>query len=207
MFAPLRGANARVDCVERPVHAAPRREPIVRPDKFARLIGRFAPIIRANSPVNSRILCVNEMEWKEIITQADADTFMDLVGGFHDGCIREAHLCTDHWVSSDLSMSCPGNLDNRIRFLIQRQFRNPAAVELLFEEVTRFNLVPTPENYDTIIYGATLLVRNDTIYWSTDGRWSPDSSDRDESTWISAKKLRWHEVDWLGEKLHYGPNE
>jgi hypothetical protein len=147
------------------------------------------------------------MEWKKINTQADANAFMDIFGGFHDGCIREAHLWTDHWVSNDLSMSCPGDLDNRIRFLIQRQFKNPSAIELLFEEVTRFNLVPTPENYDSIIYEATLLIRNDNIYWSTDRGWSPDAANRDARTWISAKKLRWREVDWLGEDLRYGPNE
>jgi hypothetical protein len=149
---------------------------------------------------------MDELNWNKIETQAGADALMRVFGDFHDGCIREAHLWTDHWVSDDLSMSCPANLDNRIRFCIQRQFRNPSAIELLFEEVTRFNLVPTPENYCTIIFGATLLVRGDGIYWSPDGpSWSPESSERDECTWISAKKLRWRPVDWLGPELHYGP--
>ena len=145
------------------------------------------------------------MNWNEIKNQANADTLLKLFGWFHDGCIREALLWTEHWVSHDLSMSCPGNLDNRIRFLIQRQFKNPSAIELLFEEVTRFNLVPTPENYDTTIYEAVLLVRDDHIYWSPESGWSPDSDNRDEETWISAKKLRWREVNWLGQELHYGP--
>ena len=39
------------------------------------------------------------------------------------------------------------------------------------EEVTRFNLVPTPDNYDTIIYDATLLVRDGTIFWSREVYW------------------------------------
>ena len=108
---------------------------------------------------------MHEMNWNEINTQADADALMDLFGDFHDGCIREAHLWTDHWVSADLSMSCPGHLDNRIRLLIQRQFRDPAAIELLFEQVTRVNLVPTPDNYDTIIFGASLLIRDGTVFW------------------------------------------
>lgn len=147
------------------------------------------------------------MNWKNIKTQSDADALMELFGDFHDGCIREAHIWTDHWVAENLSMMCPGNLDNRIRFLIQRQFKNPAAIELLFDEVTRFNLVPTPDNYDAIIDNATLLVRDETIYWSPDFNWSPDSPTRDDRTWISAKKLCWREVDWLGKELHYGPYE
>ncbi len=147
------------------------------------------------------------MNWKEIRTQADADALMELFGDFHDGCVREAHFWTDHWVAPDLSMSCPGNLDNRIRFLVHRQVENPAAIELLFEEVTRFNLVPTPDGYETIIYGATLSVQDGTVFWSPRGGWSPDSPNRDDDTWISARQLRWREVDWLGEQLHYGPKE
>jgi hypothetical protein len=147
------------------------------------------------------------MGWKEIKTQADADALMRVFGDFHDGCLREAHLWTDHWVSTELSMSCPGNLDNRIRIFVQRQFKNPSAIELLFEEVTRLNLVPTAENYDSIIDSATLLVRGEVVFWSPEGDWSPDDSRKDESTWISAKKLRWREVSWLGEELHYGPKE
>lgn len=148
----------------------------------------------------------HEVEWNHVNSQADADALMELFGRFHDACVREAHLWTDHWVSTDLSMSCPGHLDNHIRFLVQRQFTNPAAIELLFEEVTRFNLAPTPDNYDTIILKATLLVRGDMVFWSTQPDWSPDSATRDESTWISAKRLAWREVDWLGEELHYGPH-
>ena len=146
------------------------------------------------------------MEWKEIKTQADADALRDVFGDFHDSCIREAHLWTDHWVSSDLSMSCSGDLDTKIRFLIQRQFKNPSAIELLFEEIIRFNLAPSPENYDSIIVNSTLLVQDHNIYWSPEGDWRPDKPGRDEFTWIAGKKLRWREVNWLGKELHYGPH-
>ncbi|NCO94082.1 MAG: hypothetical protein COZ06_31955 [Armatimonadetes bacterium CG_4_10_14_3_um_filter_66_18] len=145
------------------------------------------------------------MDWKDIETQADADAPMEVFGDFHDGCLREAHLWTDHWVSPELSISCAGNLDNRTRFLIQRQAENPSAIELLFDEVTRLNLVPTPESHDSVIHAATLLVRDRAIYWSPEGGWMPDRPREDECTWICAKRLRWREVNWLGEKLHYGP--
>jgi hypothetical protein len=145
------------------------------------------------------------MEWEEIKTQANADVFMEVFGNFHDSCIREAHLWTDHWVSRDLSMSCSGHLDNKIRFLIQRQSTDLSAIELIFEYVTRFNLVPSPENYDSIIFDATLLVQDGNIFWSPESDWSPEKQNRDEFTWVSARKLRWRKVDWLGEELRYGP--
>lgn len=147
------------------------------------------------------------MKWKDIKLQADADTLLSIFGHFHDGCIRELHMWTEHWVNEDLSMEYSVDLDTKIRILVQRQFENPSAIELLFEEVERFNLMPMQKNYDSIIYGAILLVKEDAIYWSPEEDWSPESSDRDECTWIKAHRLKWREVNWLGQQLRYGPNE
>ena len=85
------------------------------------------------------------MNWNIIKDQGDADSLMALFGGFHDGCLREAHLWTGHWVSKDLSMTCSDSLDNCIRILVHRQFKDPFAIELLFGEVARFNFVPSPK--------------------------------------------------------------
>jgi len=145
--------------------------------------------------------------WNEVKTQEEADRLMELFGDFHDSCLHEAHLWTGHYVSDELSMSCPWNLDNRLRLLIQRQFKNPSAIEMLFEEVTRFNLVPTPENYASIISSATLFVCDGVVFWSPEGDWTPEKRDRDAVTWISAKRLSWREVNWLGAALRYGPVE
>jgi hypothetical protein len=144
------------------------------------------------------------MEWKKIATQADADALMMLFGDFHDSCIRDAHIWTGSYIDTSLSMFCSPGLDNNIRFLIQRQCENPHAIELLFEQVTRLNLVPAPENYDSIVRDAKLLLKGGEIYWSTDGDWSPERPDRDDFTWISAKKIRWREVNWLGKGYRYG---
>ena len=145
-----------------------------------------------------------EMNWTTVESQIDADALMKRFGRFHDGCLREAHLWTGYWVSDDLSMVCPDGLHNSIRMLIQRQFENPSAIELLFEEVTRFNLVCI-ENSDSIILGATLLVQDGAVYWSPYDDWSLSSSDRDEITWLSSHKLKWREVKGLGNELRYGP--
>ena len=147
------------------------------------------------------------MNWNIIKDQDDVDSLMALFGGFHDGCLREAHLWTGHWVSNDLAMTCPDSLDNCIRILVQRQFKDPSAIELLFEEVTRFNLVPSPENYESIIFEDILLVQDGTIYYPPNVGWWPEFPSRDEVTWVSAKRLRRRRVKWLGAELHYGPDE
>ena len=144
------------------------------------------------------------MTWKTVATPADAKALLDLFGGFHDACIREIHLWTDHCVGKDLAMSCSG--DTRIRMLVQRQFKNPSAIEMYFDKVTRFNCVPNEENYDWIIFDAALLIHNGVVYWADNNNFSPDKPHNDIYTWISAKKLHWRDAsDWLGEDLHYGP--
>jgi hypothetical protein len=196
---------------------APVNESPIDPACFARSIAPVFPRrpprrrITATTSTDRRSRMTREAqapsEWKPVATQADADLLMRSFGDFHDSCIRETHLWTDHWVAPNLAMACSERLDNRIRFLIQRQFARPSAVELLFEEVLRFNLVPAPENYFSIIFSAKLLVQGEVIFWSPNRNWKPDGPDRDDSTWISARKLRWREVPWLGEALRYGPTE
>ena len=44
--------------------------------------------------------------WQALTSQADLDQLMNIFGGFHDGCIREAHAWTEHFVNPGLSMSC-----------------------------------------------------------------------------------------------------
>jgi hypothetical protein len=145
------------------------------------------------------------MDWNEIKTQTDADALMQVFAGFHDSCIREAHLWTGYWVSSDRSMLCHSDLHNSIRFLIQRQSSDLPAIELLFEQLIRLNVVPAPENYDSVIVAATLLVQDGTVFWSPEGDRRLEEPSRDEFTCVFAKKLRWRGVDWLGETLRYGP--
>jgi hypothetical protein len=147
---------------------------------------------------------VNSVVWNPISSQADIERLLKLFGWFHDGCLREAHVWTEHSVSSDLRMSCSGNLDTRVRILIQRQFKEPSAIELLFEQVTTFHLKPSPENYDSIIFGATMLVENDVFYWADSEGWSLNSSEHDNATWISAKKLSWRDAsNWMDAELRF----
>ena len=42
--------------------------------------------------------------WKEIKTNGDIQSFMDLVCCFHDGCIKEMHYLSGAYVDEGLSM-------------------------------------------------------------------------------------------------------
>jgi hypothetical protein len=147
-------------------------------------------------------------EWQSVETEGDAARLRTVFGDFHDGCLREAHVWSETYVSEDLSMAFgyPCHLGTHVRLLFQRQWRNPSAIELLFDQVIGFHVVPPPENYGADIWGATLFLRDGIIYWSDNSQWRPDSGDRDESTWIGARRLRWRDASaWMGEELRYGP--
>ena len=118
--------------------------------------------------------------WTDLVGPEDALHLMVEFGAFHDSCIREMHLWTGYSVNADLAMACPGHLDTNLRILVQRQSRSPSAIELLFEQVTRLNFVPYPENHLAIIFGATLLRHEADWIWSPDSEvWSPGDPARD----------------------------
>jgi hypothetical protein len=144
--------------------------------------------------------------WNHINSQADIDGLLTTFGGFHDGCLREAHIWIEHYVKPNLHMRCTGDLDTRVRILVQRQFSAPSAIELLFEQVVAFHLQPSPDNYDALIFEATMLKEGDIFYWADASDWSPSTTQRDQVTWIAAKKLSWRDAsDWMGAELRYGP--
>jgi hypothetical protein len=147
-----------------------------------------------------------EAEWLELESPEELEVLLVLFGGFHDGCLREAHVWSETWVAEDLSMACPGHLDTNVRMLFQSQWRDPSAIELWFSEVVAFHLTPSPENYDSIIFDAILTKRDGVIFWADGGDWHPEHPQRDENTWIAARRLCWRDASaWMGDQLRYGP--
>lgn len=145
------------------------------------------------------------MDWFTVRTEADIEMLLTEFGEFHDGCLREVHIWTDNHVNDDLSMTCSFGLDTHMRMLFQRQFPDPSAVELLFEQVTAFHLAPSPENYDSIIFSAVLALREDgALYWVD----RSGVAERDEdATWVTARALSWRPAsEWMGGRLRYGPS-
>lgn len=127
---------------------------------------------------------------------------MQRFGSFHDACIREIHVATGHYVEENLSMRVDWR--TTVLMLFQRQFRDPSAIELRFEEVVGLHVSPPPPNYDAIIFHAAFFVRDEVYYWAEDGDWQPERTDHRGTTWVSARKVYWREAsDWLGPRLRY----
>ncbi|MFM9329349.1 hypothetical protein [Paenibacillus mesotrionivorans] len=145
------------------------------------------------------------MDWIPLTDQEEINKFMSAFGRFHDACLKELYLWTDHYVNNDFAMNVSNKLDNRIRVLFQRQWNDPSAVELLFEEVVKLCISPSSENYDSIIFGASLYFENGICYWADDSNWRHDKQVSYEVNWIAARKVSWREVsNWMGKQQRYG---
>lgn len=144
------------------------------------------------------------MNWVEINEQSDIEHLQEYFGYFHDGCLKEMYMWTGTYVNEDLSMVVPGVLDTNVKLLFQRQYANPSAIEILFEGVTGIQIIPSPENYDSIIRDAIILKIEDNFYWADNYDWYPKKNADNCNNWISAKQMKWREVsNWMGKQNRY----
>lgn len=135
------------------------------------------------------------MEWKGLKTQKDIDELMEVYGGFHDGCLKELNYVSGSYVHDDLSMS-PFNSKRAISIIFQRQYNNPRTIEMIFEKVIKLNLVPTDEDYDSIIFDAFLGFRDGKIYWADWEGFDINSPNENfDCTWITALNAKWRIID------------
>ncbi len=141
------------------------------------------------------------MDWVDVKNNKDIEDVLDKFGYFHDSCLKELYMWTDSYVDENLSMSVSPELDTNARMLFQRQANNPSAIELLFEGVTQFHIVPSV----SIIYDAKLILHNELLYWTDDFDWEPGANRNGTNSWIAAKSLKWRDVSsWMGKQNRYG---
>lgn len=143
--------------------------------------------------------------WHEINDQNDLNSFFDMYCGFHDSCIKELKYISGAYVCDDLSMH-PINEQRILRLIVQRQFKNPSVVEMEFIGLKYFKMYPNDENYTCEILDATMLLKDNCIYWCDCGGLSEDELESYEGTLICAAKVRWRAADeYIGPKEVYIP--
>jgi hypothetical protein len=143
------------------------------------------------------------MEWHEIKDTDDIQKFLEIFGLFHDSCIKELHLITESYVQHDLSMVFPQGKETKVYILFQRQFKNPSAIEVLFDEIDILHIWGGLPGYTKEIFGSTLLIQEGLFYWADQEGWVPNDK-QNESSWISARKVKWRDVsDWMGDTVRY----
>ena len=95
-------------------------------------------------------------------------------------------------------------INNRriLSVIIQRQFKNPSVIEMQFMGLKYLRLFPNDENYTSEILDATMIIKEDRIYWCDCGGLSEKDIESYTGTTICASKVRWRAAD-----EYIGPNE
>lgn len=141
--------------------------------------------------------------WNEIADEKDLNSFMDAMCGFHDSCLKEIKYISGAYVKETLSMF-PVNNQRILSIIIQRQFKNPSEIEMQFVGLKYLRLFPNGENYTCEILGATMVLKEDCIYWCDCGGLSEEDVESYTGTTICAGKVRWRASDeYIGPKEIY----
>ena len=141
--------------------------------------------------------------WNEIVNEKDLKSFMDTMHGFHDSCLKELKYISGAYVNEKLSMF-PVNKQRILSMIIQRQFEKPSVIEMQFVGLKYLRLSPNDENYTCEIFDATMLLKEDCVYWCDCGGVSVKDIESYAGTTICASKARWRAADeYLGAKEIY----
>ena len=147
------------------------------------------------------------MNFFEINTNCDIELLMNEFGWFHDSCIKEMVYISGGYVEENGAMY-PFDSVKCVIIVFQSQDAKYRTIEVKFEGVEQMNLVPKQDDYDNIIYEASLIKNNGLFYWAEWCNFKVNDSNNTSGTWISSKKISWRPIEFKkGKHPIYFPTE
>lgn len=141
--------------------------------------------------------------WNEILNEKDIESFMNKIGFFHDGCIKEMRYYSGAYVADDLAMY-PINDKRILNVIIQRQYEELSMIEMQFIGLKCLKLFPDNEEYTCEILDSKMLIKDGFIYWCDSGEISEEDFEEYEGTLVCATKLRWRAIEnRMGQEEFY----
>lgn len=138
--------------------------------------------------------------WNDITNENDLLSFLELTHFFHDSCIKELQYISGAYVDEDLSMY-PLNDQRRLRVVLQQQDEEHSMIELEFNGLKYLKLFPLDDQYTCEILDATLIIKNNCVYWADCGGIAIEDIENYDGTIICAAKLRWRSINgFLGNE-------
>ena len=133
--------------------------------------------------------------WNTISSKEDLDSFISVFGGFHDSCLKEMKYNSGAYVANDLSMY-PYNKERLLRLIFQRQYDNPAAIEMEVSGLIIMRLsLKDADLYTCEILGATMIMAEDRIYWCDCAGVSEEDLMNYEGILICGSQIRWRPLE------------
>lgn len=143
--------------------------------------------------------------WIEISDENALKKFMESVLYFHDSCIKELKYISGAYVQEELSMY-PVNDRRILSIIIQRQYEENSMIEMEFQGLKYFKLSPVDNGYTCEILDATMILKENCIYWCDCGGLLETDLDDYDGTVVCASKLRWRPITGcMGKKEFYQP--
>jgi len=127
---------------------------------------------------------------------------MDLHYGFHDSCVKELKYISGAYGDEDW-MHVINNL-RILKVVFHGRFKNSDVIEMEFIGLKYIKMYPTDEKYTCEIFDATMILKEDCIFWCDEGGMSEDDLGSYEGTLICASKVRWRAIyDCIGQSEFY----
>ena len=124
--------------------------------------------------------------WTYVETQEDAANLLKSAYFFHDSVLKTLNYTSGAYVNTDRSMYPIADI-RQVTMCFESQWCDK--IELVFEGVTALNLRPAGDNFTADISSASIIVKNESVFFCDDGiqEWDENYS----GTWITAYSLRW----------------
>jgi hypothetical protein len=140
--------------------------------------------------------------WNEINDDHDLSDFLEMHYGFHDSCIKEFKYISGAYV--DENYMYPINDLRILRIIFQGLFKKSSVIEMEFIGLKYIKIYPNDPNYTCEILDATMLLKEDCIFWCDCGSLSEDDLVNYKGTIICASRVRWRAADeYIGQKEIY----
>jgi len=140
--------------------------------------------------------------WNEIVNENDLTDFMDLHYKFHDSCIKEMKYISGAYANEKIMH--PINDQRILKMIVQGKFKKSDVIELEFVGLKYLKLLPSDENYTCEILEASMILKEDYIFWCDCGGLSEGDLENYTGTMICASKIRWRAADeYIGSKEAY----
>lgn len=128
--------------------------------------------------------------WNYVETQEDADGFLCQAYSFHDSVLNNLHYISGSYMDEKNSLH-PLDLIRQITMRIDSEWCKP--IEMVFEGVTALNLRPASDNQDSIVFEASLFVKDACVFFCDEK--VDDFDEAYTGTWVKAYGLRWRFIN------------